>query len=228
MTVLRRLGRLRPVRDIGEPASVGTLEPGSAAPVAHEIEFAGYAEDCRVFGFYRLAASRLTDALNDADAYDLNDVLLVRLDSGLGAQASCLTIHREELLLVRATGPRGDPGRRSRRRPSPVTLQTGPYVVHGYVHGLPGGDPIAEVRRRRAMVPLTESWIEYRTGGGEHRARSGTLIVNRDLIDWVRLSKDEEVGLPDLPVEVNPSPLLKDLTGYIHTEPAERDGSAGT
>jgi hypothetical protein len=217
MTLLRRLSRLGGSNDdapepSGPPAIVAT-------PAAIEIEFAAYAEDCRVFGFYRLPADRLTDALNDTDVYDLTDVMLVRLDTGLGTQTTRLSVHRDELLLVRATGPRGNAGRRSRRRPSPITLQTGPYVVHGYVHGLPGADPISEVRRRRAMVPLTDSWIEYRTAGNEHRARSGTLIVNRDLIDWARLSKDEEVKLPDLPVEVAPNPLLKDLTGYIHVEP---------
>jgi hypothetical protein len=184
-----------------------------------EIEFAAYAEDCRLVGFYRLSADRLTDALNDSDTYDLADVMLERLDTGISSHVTGLTVARDELLAVRATGPRGDAARRSRRRPSPITLQSGPYTIHGYVHAMPGGDPISEVRRRRAMVPLTECWIEYRAAGSEHRARAGTMIVNRDLIDWVRLSKDEEVGLPDLPVERKPGPLVKDLTGYIHTEP---------
>ena len=218
MALLRRLSRLGGSSDVA-PEAPEPPSPVASTPLTHEVEFAAYAEDCRVFGFYRIAADRLTDALNDTDVYDLTDVMLVRLDTGLGTQTARLTVRRDELLLVRATGPRGDAGRRSRRRPSPVTLQTGPYVVHGYVHGLPGADPISEVRRRRAMVPLTDSWIEYRTAGNEHRARSGTLIVNRDLIDWVRLSKDEELKLPDLPVEVAPNPLLKDMTGYIHVEP---------
>lgn len=217
MSVLRRLGRLRGEASV-DPVS-RSAPPAEPSPiVGQEIEFAAYAEDCRVFGFYRLAASRLTDALNESDAYHLTDVLLVGLDTTLGTQLTDLTVARDDVLLVRATGPRGDAGRCSRRRPSPVTLQTGPYILHGYVHTLPGADPIAEVRRHRPMVPLTESWIEYRSVGREHRARAGTIIVNGDLVDWVRPSKGQEVGLPDLPVEWKPGPLLKDLTGYIHTE----------
>lgn len=217
MLLLRRLTG-RPAGR-AEPPTDAPPDPAGAARRTTEIEFAAYAEDCRLFGFYQLAADRLTDALNDSDTYDLKDVLVVSLESGLGTQARSLTVRRDELLAVRATGPRGDASRRSRRRPSPVTVATGPYVIHGYVHGLPGADPIGEVRRRKAMVPLTESWIEYRSGGAEHRARAGTIIVNRDYLDWVRLSRDDEVRLPDLPVETAPDPMAKDFTGYIHTEP---------
>ena len=45
--------------------------------------------------------------------------------------------------------------------------------------------------------------------------RAGTHIVNRELADWIALSDDEEVRLPDLPAESKPGPLVKDFTGYI-------------
>jgi hypothetical protein len=220
--VLTRLGRRRQ-REPSTTAAADTVAEseslaGPAATAAGlEVEFSAYAEDCRVFGFYRLLADRLTDALNGATEYELRDVLVVRNDDGLGTQALSLTVRREELLAVRASGPRGDPARRNRKRPFPVTLQTGPYVIHGYVHAVPGGDPIQQLRRSRPLVPLTESWIEYHAVGQAHRARVGTIIVNRELWDWVRLSKDDEVRLPDLPAETTPNSLAKDLTGYIRT-----------
>lgn len=205
-------------RDV--PAS-GDAEPGVveiARPAGPEIEFAGYAEDCRVFGFFRLSGDRMTDVLNEGTEYRLTDALVVRLDSGAATQATDLVVHRDEVLAVRAAGPRGDPERRSRRRPYPMTLQSGPYTIHGYIHGIPGGDPIREVRRRPPMVPMTEAWIEYESAGQNHRARVGTVLVNRELWDWIRLSRDEEIRLPDLPAETGPNPLAKDLTGYIRTE----------
>jgi hypothetical protein len=190
-----------------------TVEP--AASPGLEVEFAAYAVDCRLFGFMRLTGDRMSDALNDALEYPLTDVMVVRLDDGLATQALELTVRRDELHAVRAAGPRGDPARRSRRRPSHMTLQTGPYVIHGYVHGVPGADPLQQVRRRKPMVPMTEAWLEYDSHGQHHRARAGTIIVNRELWDWIRLSREEELKLPDLPAETKPDPFAKDFTGYI-------------
>jgi hypothetical protein len=221
---LRR--RLRPT----SPPELVTREPLEAdeseatALPGREVEFAAYAEDCRLFGFMRLRADRMTDVLNDQSDYSLTDVMVVRLADGVATQMVGLTVHRDELLAVRAAGPRGDPARRSRRRPFPITLQTGPYIIHGYVHGFPGADPIQQIRRRLPMVPLTESWIEYQSAGQQHRARVGTIIVNHESWDWARLSRDDEVKLPDLPAETKPDPRVKDFTGDIYTPEADEPG----
>jgi hypothetical protein len=215
LDVLARRRRPVPAAPAPEPPE---LEPATPTILGPEIEFAGYAEDCRVFGFLRLTGDRMTDLLNDESTYRLTDAMLVRLDTGAATQVTDLTVHRDEILAVRASGPRGDPERRSRRRPYPMTLQTGPFTVHGYVHGIPGGDPIREVRRRPPMVPFTEAWIEYVSGGQHHRARVGTVIVNREAWDWIRVSRDEEIRLPDLPAETKPDPMAKDMTGYIRSD----------
>lgn len=208
----RLLARFRD-GEAAQPAIPVEAVPQPREPA--EVEFGGYAEDCRLFGFMRLEAERLTDALNDRQELDLVDVLVVALDDGRAVPLKELRVGRDELLAVRASGPRGNPGRRGRMRPYPVTLQTGPYVIHGYLHGPPGADPLLHLRRRKAMVPLTEAWIAYESAGQEHRGRVGTIIVNRELIDWIRLARDEEVRLPSLPVEAAPDSRAKDLTGYI-------------
>jgi hypothetical protein len=226
--------RLRPRADptVSEQTGASELETASAAAAAAsdvsddaatlvagvEVEFAAYAEDCRLFGFYRLHHDRLSDALNDASDYELVDVMVVRLGDGVGSQAKQFVVSRDELLAVRAAGPRGDPARRARRRPSPVTIQTGPYRIHGYIHGTPGADPLQDIRRRRPMVPLTESWIEYESLGAMHRARTGTIIVNRFLMDSIRIAHDDEIRLPNLPAEASPDARAKDLTGYIWSD----------
>jgi hypothetical protein len=209
----RRLRRGRqPVEASQEPALFA--QPGRE-PV--EIELAGYAEDCRIFGFVDLDTDRLTDYLNAREQFELRDVLLVALQDGRASEARSLTIERHELLAVRGSGPRGNPDRRGRTRPYPMTLQTGPYTIHGHLHGLPGADPLKALRLRRTMVPLTESWIEYVADDDAHRARVGTIIVNREVIDWIRVSTGDELRLPDLSVETKPDPHAKDLTGYIRT-----------
>lgn len=201
----------------GQPSEAAPPEPEieADARITAEVEFAAYAEDCRIFGFWRHDAERMSDALNANEEYHLYDVLVEALADGHTSDARTLVVRRNELLAVRAAGPRGNLARRARTRPSPVTLQTGPYTIHGYLHGPPGADAVRQISRRRPMVPLTEAWIEYPAGGENHRARVGPIIVNHEVFDWIRHSRDDEVQVPGLPVERTIDPHAKDLTGYI-------------
>lgn len=195
------------------------------AAVEREEEFAAYTEDCRIFGFVRHRAERLSDHLNAATSVRLESVLLVALDDGRTVEAREMTVERDELLAVRAAGPRGNAARRSRTRPSPIILKTGPYIIHGYLHVRPGSDPVQHLRSRRAMVPLTGAWIEYQAVGDHHRARIGTIIVNRELIDWADRSRDEDVRI-QLPVETSIDPRAKDMTGHVLVARDDRAGAS--
>jgi hypothetical protein len=53
--------------------------------------------------------------------------------------------------------------------------------------------------------------------GELHRARVGPIIVNHEILNWIRHSRDEEVSMPDLPAESTIDPHAKALTGYITT-----------
>jgi hypothetical protein len=199
----------------GPPQDAG--DPAGDSPVLPEIEFTAYAEDCRLFGHIRLEAERLTDMLNSHDEFLLVDVLVESLIDGRVVEAEEVLVPRDELLAVQAGGPRGNSGRRNRTRPYPVVLQTGPYTVRGYLHALPGADPIASVRRRKPMVPLTDAWIDYQAADGRQQARAGTLVVNREMSNWIQLAADEDVTLPDLPLDAKPGILTKDFTGNLLT-----------
>jgi hypothetical protein len=212
------IGNLR--RKIRASPAPSGLAPGPATPMEFtresiEIELSAYAEDCLVFGFVLVDTDRLTDYLNQSDRYEMRDVLVVSIEDGSSSEARTLAVERSELLAVRASGPRGSIGRRERTRPYPVTLKTGPYTICGHLHGPAGGDPIVQLRFRPPMVALTESWIEYCCDDETHRGRVGTILVNREAIDWIHHSADEEVLLPHLPAETRPDPKAKDLTGHI-------------
>jgi len=179
-----------------------------------DIEFSAYAEDCRLFGHLVLDRDRLTDVLNEVGRLVLVDVMVESLASGEIVEVKELTVDRDELLAVEANGPRGDPNRRTRMRPYPVGVNLGPYLVRGYVHTTPGSDPLLAVRRKRAMVPLTEATIEYQAGGTRLQRRSSTIVFNRELADWIVPSVDEAIEFPDLPI-VPGGLLAKDFTGQI-------------
>lgn len=165
-----------------------------------EVEFVAYADDGRLSGRIRLDTSRLSDMLNDHDEFLLEDVLAERLPEGGTVVVPEFLVQREELVLVHAMGPRGDRARRHQTAARTVTLRAGPYLVTGDIHAARGVDPLVFFRRRRPMVPLTDATIEYRTAEGPVREFAGTIIVNRDLLDWVTEveSGDAVVDLPSV------------------------------
>ncbi len=202
----------------------GDLDPTAGAPAAkerlpgNELEFVAYGEDCVLSGLVRMSSDRLTDMLNEHDDYVLVDVLVERLVDGVGVEAREITVGRDDLLLVHATGPRGNATRRHRTRAYPVALQVGPYHLRGQLHTSPGRDPIQHMRRRRTMVPLTDATIDYLSGPARQSRSVGAVVVNRDQIDWIVPAEDdrtEMAGLPDMPSPVEQGPLLKDFTGAL-------------
>lgn len=201
--------------DADDPTGIRDAQPAPHRAPLPLVEFVAYAEDCVLSGRVRLHADRLTDMLNHHDEIDLVDVMVERLD-GLGAvQVQEVLVRREEILLVHATGPRGSQARRQRTRQHPLSMRLGPYEVRGNLHALPGTDPLLAIRRRRPMVPLTDAWIEYLAGGEHQRRRVAGLVVNRDQIDVISHALDESIELPDLLVQGEPGPLVKDFTGNI-------------
>jgi hypothetical protein len=88
----------------------------------------------------------------------------------------------------------------------------GRYDVSGNIHIVPGTDPIIGFRRRRVMVPLTEATIEFDAPEGRRVSRFGTILVNRDLTDWIGTATRSDVRPPDLVPELEGRGLAKDFT----------------
>jgi len=190
------------------------LEPVDDRPA--EVEFVAYAEDCILSGHVRLAADRLNDLVNEHDQLELVDVLVADLNGGEGIEVHQLLISREEILVLHATGPRGRVDRRQRMRQHPVVAKLGPYVVRGYIHAIPGSDPIASLRHRRPIIALTDAVVEYAIGREAISRRVSTVLINRELADWIVEGHDEVDALDKfaLPLDVQ-GLLVKDFTGDV-------------
>jgi hypothetical protein len=160
-----------------------------------DVEFVAFAEDGRLSGRIGLDAARLTDMLNAHDEFQLEHVLWERLPNGGQMVIPEFLVRRDELLIVHAAGPRGDRSRRTRTVARAMTIKSGPYLVTGDVHTAPGLDPLLFFRRRQPMVPLTDAMIEYNGASGFVREFADTIVVNRDLTDWVR--RNEAEAMPD-------------------------------
>lgn len=208
--MMRNVARLvfSPVR----PAPPQAPDP-AVAPAVPMVDLFAYAEDCILSGRIAFTADRLTDVLNSHDEYTLVDVLVESLLDGHVVERSEVLVARDELLLVQIVGPRGNPEQRQRTRQHPLELKVGPYRVRGYLHALPGSDPIASLRHRRVMVPFTDVTVEHSIAGAGQLRHLSAILVNRDQIESVAMGIDAEVEMPDVPFEGAKGPLLKDFTG---------------
>ena len=161
------------------------VEDAAVEPKVVEIDVVAYAEDCILSGRLPMAVDRLSDLLNDNDEFELIDVMVSDLVGSEPIESRDVLVHRDELLLVEASGPRGDPGRRNHTRQHPIIARIGPYEVRGLIHALPGTDPIESLRRRRPMIALTDATIEFSIGTTHHRRLAGVVILNRDCVDSI-------------------------------------------
>jgi hypothetical protein len=179
--------RLRLVFGTEQVGSDDSDTAGAPSPAAPWIELVAFTEDCRVSGRIQLDSDRLSDTLNGHREYLLCDVLVESLADGRSIHADEVPINRDELLAVLADGPRGNPSRRTHTVVYPVTVTAGPYVIHGNLHSLPGAEPLAAVRRRLPMVPLSGAWLEYLSGDVLQVSSCGTIVVNRETADSIEL-----------------------------------------
>jgi hypothetical protein len=168
------------------------FEP-DAVPDAPFVRFAAYDAHQRVFGWVRLQEDRLTDLLNAHDELHLLEVELETLATGLRGTVDEVIIHRVDLVAVQAQGPRGDASQRRTTRTYPLAVQSGNYLISGYLHVQPGIDPIADAWERPPMVPLTDALIEYWVHGKREHQAIGTIIFNRDVVDWMRVVTHDDL-----------------------------------
>jgi hypothetical protein len=182
-----RVAFARPVAAEPESESVATPD---------EVAFVAYGEECILSGRTVLDADRLSDMLNAHDEYALLGVTVERLADGEPMVVDEVVVGRDELILVHATGPRGDEGRRHRTSLQHVAIKMGPYKVRGFLHALPGADPVASMRRHKSMVPLTTARIEFEMAGRVREDRVDTVILNREQIDWVEVVEPDRAEFP--------------------------------
>ena len=156
-----------------------------AEPERLELDVIAYAEDCILTGTLPLSANRLSDYLNEDLEFALTDVAAQDLVGNPPIEIADIVVERDELLLVQAAGPRGDPNRRSHTRQHAIVVTMGPYVVRGLVHTLPGVHPIENLRRRRPMIALTDATIEFAIGLSHKTRQADVVIVNRECVDSI-------------------------------------------
>ena len=158
------------------------------------VAFDAFLTDHRIYGWARLAADRLTDLLNAQAELTLVNVQLERFSDGRTEWHERLVLDRSRLLAVRAGGPRGDPSRRRHLRLHPLVIQSGPYLIGGFLHAGPGTAALDELRVRPPMVPLSLGWLEHWATGQRSAQWAGTIIFNRTRVDDLAVVREEDLA----------------------------------
>ncbi len=158
------------------------------------VRFVAYADCRRIFGWLHLNAARLTDLLNGCEELRLIDCGLENLADGSSRTVDEIVLPRDELVAVHASGPRGNDALRTRTRIHPIVIQAQSFLVGGHLHAPLGVEPMANIRQRPPMIPLTDAWIEYWSGGLRRRQWTGIVVVNRAQADMVRLVTEDDLA----------------------------------
>lgn len=178
------------------------------------IVFEGFAGDCTINGRMTMFGERLTDFLNGQERFRIHHVVCHSLADGHAAEVDSLSVERNELLCVVATGPRGNEKQRISLSTARLQVSIGPYLILGRLHTAPGSDVMASVLKREPMIPLTSATIAYEQAGEIVARDVPTVIVNRMQVEWLTPTSDAQSIFPDSQVRSPYSKgLVKDFTG---------------
>jgi hypothetical protein len=180
-------------------------EPDSVAD-APLVAFDAFLPDHRIYGWAHLSEDRLTDLVNAQAELALVNVQIQRLSDGRTEWHEEFVLERTGLIAVRAGGPRGDPSRRRPDRLHAIAVESGPYLIGGFLHARPGVSPLDELRERPPMVPLSMGWIEHWRDGRRRDYWVGTILFNRGLADAVEVVAEEDLAFGVLTRPIRRSP----------------------
>jgi hypothetical protein len=171
------------------------------------VPLTAYAEDCTFTGELDLPAARLADFLASTAEFEVGNVTFRALDDGRVVDAASAAILREDLFVVLASEPRGDPELRIWTRQYPVVAHVGPYVVRGYLHAPPTIDPL-KMRTRRAILALTQGRLAYTEAGTQIEVEAEAILLNSARVEALEAATIEDIdgaSLDDPEVQVEDS-----------------------
>jgi hypothetical protein len=163
------------------------------------VPFIGYAIGRRLIGYVECESRRLTDVLNRSESFVLRDAFVENFEDETIVNLGDGEVDRSILYAVEAGG-RGEESRRIHTVRHRMQVQLGPYTALGLLHAPSGQMPLPYLTTTGPMVPLSDATLGFQNRGQLALRDVGTLIVNRDLVDWVRASDDEAMAFPGVPV----------------------------
>jgi hypothetical protein len=164
------------------------------------IPFIGYALGCRYIGYVECAGERLTDVLNRTESVVIREAFVESFEDDTVSNLGDGEVDRSILYAVETSGATGEEARRVSTVRHRLQVQIGPYSALGVLHAAPGQMPLPYLTSGGPMIPLSDATLGFTARGSLTLRDVGTLIVNRDLLDWVRASDEQAAAFPGIPV----------------------------
>jgi hypothetical protein len=165
------------------------------------IDFTAYSGDCVVRGALEVTdGERLTDFVNRQSELAIEDAELTSFADGHVVPMRLVRVVSDDLYAIEAHEPRGETARRIHTVRHRLELRAGPYTILGQLHVPPGSQPLSAIGRRSPLVPLTNATIAWNDASGVQVRDLTTLIVNREMADWVRADPADLPAFAGVPV----------------------------
>jgi hypothetical protein len=167
------------------------------------VPFIGYAKDRRLIGYVECGDERLTDLLNRCESVVVRETFVEMFSDDTISNLGDGEVDRALLYAVEAGGGKGEASRRIQTIRHRLQVQLGPYTALGNLHSQSGQMPLPHLHARGPMIPLSDATIGYAGRGGLLMRDVGTLIVNREMLDWVRADDSDASAFPGVTVLTN-------------------------
>lgn len=162
------------------------------------VPFIGYALGRRFIGYVECDDGRLTDTLNRTESIVVREAFVESFEDETVTNLGDGEIDRSIIYAVEGGG-RGDAARRIHTVRQRLQMQLGPYAALGLLHSIPGQIPLP-ILERGPMIPLTDVTLGFTKRGALMLRDVGALIVNRELLDWVRAGEMDAAAFPGVQV----------------------------
>ncbi len=165
------------------------------------VPFVGYAQGRRFIGYVECRDDRLAEFLNRNDRIVLRDSFVENFADDIVTNLGDGELDRSTLYAVEAFAAGSYTSRRIPSAQHRLHVQLGPYSALGVLHTPPGQLPLPLLTTNGPMVTLSDATLGYACRGSLVLRDVGTLVINREFIDWVRASDEEAGAFPGVPVE---------------------------
>jgi hypothetical protein len=162
--------------------------------------FIGYSTGRRYIGHVDCGGDRLVDLFNGGGSVVIRDAFVESFDEDTLSHLGDVPVDRSMLYAIEVDCRRADeprPIHADRRR---IHVRLGPYSALGLLPetsdqlALPLFDPDGP------MIRLSDATIGYAGAGIPHLRDVGSLVVNCELMDWVRAGEEDAPAFVGVPV----------------------------
>ena len=155
------------------------------------VPFVGYSVGRRFIGYVECGTERLPEMLNHNQHVIIRDAYVESFDDDTITNLGDGELDRSILYAIEAPPGGIETSRRIRTPRQRLQVQLGPYTALGLLDVPEGQLPLPGIDGAGPMVQLSDATLGYSSHGQPNLRDVGTLLVNREKLDWVRASDAE-------------------------------------